>query len=247
MWKEIGQVFSKLGRLGDGCRSILLIGSGKGFCGGIDISDPSFMIPDGDGDVARRGMGFLPQILEMQQALSSLEECPVPVVCAIHGSCIGAGIDLSCCADVRLCCNPSTFSVREVKLGLAADVGTLQRLPKIVGHGSRVRELCLTGSDFDAMEALRIGYVSRVLASPRELLQDALKLCCLMAQHSPVAVVSTKKSLNYSRDHTVAEGLEHIAMHNAMALMSEDMVNSFTAVASGAKPTFAELAPHARL
>lgn len=161
MWKEIGDAFRKIGTTGDGCRCVLLIGSGKGFCGGIDTTDEKFFsgiidnnnTTNDDGssssrDMARTSLAFRSQILEMQAAFSAVEECPVPVVAAIHGACVGAGIDLTCCADVRVCSPKAKFSIREVRLGLAADVGTLQRFPKIVGFGSRVRELCLTGGEF---------------------------------------------------------------------------------------------------
>ena len=96
-------------------------------------------------DMARKSLAFKSQILEMQAAFTAVEECSVPVVASIHGACVGAGIDLICCADVRVCDPNAKFSIREVRLGLAADVGTLQRFPKIVGYGSLVRELCLTG------------------------------------------------------------------------------------------------------
>ena len=167
MWKEIGDAFRTIGTTGDGCRCILLIGKGKGFCGGIDVTDEKFFSGISGGDDAdasdatmdmavRKSLAFKSQILEMQAAFTALEECPVPVVAAIHGACVGAGIDLTCCADVRVCSPNAKFSVREVRLGLAADVGTLQRFPKIVGFGSRVRELCLTGGKF--LEHLHIMY-----------------------------------------------------------------------------------------
>lgn len=250
MWWEIGDAFSLLGTIGYGYRCILLHGSGiKAFSAGIDTSDPSFFPSQDDdkNDVARRALSFRSQILEMQQCFTAIEECPVPVVCAIHGACIGAGIDLACCTDVRLCAPSARFSVREVRLGLAADVGTLQRLPKIVGHGSRVRELCLTGEDFDAREAARIGLVSRIAPSEEELLPMALNVCTRIASNSPVAVAGTKLSLNYSRDHSVKDGLEHIASHNSTALLTEDLVASFTAAASGSDPSFADIPAFSRL
>ena len=168
MWKEIGLAFNQVGSIGDGCRCVLLVGSGKGFCGGIDTSDEKFfsgIINNNDNDdddtqdMARKSLAFKPQILEMQAAFTAVEECPVPVVCRIHGACIGAGIDLACCADIRICSSDTKFSIREVRLALAADVGTLQRFPKLVGYSSRVRELCLTGDDFNAEDALKIGFV----------------------------------------------------------------------------------------
>ena len=163
MWREIGNAFRALGSTGDSCRCILLMGEGKSFCSGIDIADENFGLMDANddngADVARRYLSFKPKILEMQACLTAIEECAVPVVAAIHGHCVGAGIDVSSCADIRVCTKSAFFSVREARLGLAADVGTLQRLPKICGHGSRIRELCFTGEDFSAVEALRIGFV----------------------------------------------------------------------------------------
>ena len=160
MWKEIGDTFRQIGTTGDGCRCVLLIGNGKGFCGGIDVTDEKFFsgiinnnnsdenddeFASTNQDMARKSLAFKSQILEMQAAFTAVEECSVPVVASIHGACVGAGIDLICCADVRVCDPNAKFSIREVRLGLAADVGTLQRFPKIVGYGSLVRELCLTG------------------------------------------------------------------------------------------------------
>eukprot|EP00544_Gedaniella_sp_CCMP2646_P014844 CAMPEP_0202501468 /NCGR_PEP_ID=MMETSP1361-20130828/36296_1 /ASSEMBLY_ACC=CAM_ASM_000849 /TAXON_ID=210615 /ORGANISM="Staurosira complex sp., Strain CCMP2646" /LENGTH=292 /DNA_ID=CAMNT_0049134225 /DNA_START=4 /DNA_END=882 /DNA_ORIENTATION=- len=248
MWREIGNAFRLLGTLGDGCRCILLSGSGKSFCGGIDTTDVSFFPShDEQGDTTRRALSFRSQILEMQDCFTAVEQCSVPVVAAIHGSCIGAAIDLACCADVRLCAPCTIFSIREVRLGLAADVGTLQRLPKIVGHDSRVRELCLTGQDFDAREGARIGFVSRISATENDLLPMAIHVCERIARNSPVAVAGKKQSLNYSRDHSVRDGLEHIASHNSMALQTDDLVTSFAAAASRTNPNFANLPAHSRL
>ena len=249
MWREIGDAFRLLGTLGDGCRCVLLQGNGKAFSAGIDTADSSFFPSqeDSNDDAARKSLSFRPQIIDMQRCFTALEECPVPVVAAIHGACIGAGIDLACCADVRLCSPSATFSIREVRLGLAADIGTLQRLPKIVGHGSRVRELCLTGEDFGADEAARIGFVSRVSTTEEVLIPMAIEICKRIASNSPVAVVGTKFSLNYSRDHSVQNGLEHVASHNAMALLTDDLIASFAAAASGSKPSFANFPVHSRL
>uniref|UniRef100_A0A7S2PCG3 Uncharacterized protein n=1 Tax=Leptocylindrus danicus TaxID=163516 RepID=A0A7S2PCG3_9STRA len=258
MWREIGSVFRNLDV--SLYRVVLLRGAGANFSSGIDLSDPKFSVVtmgaiDGDEendsiketpDFARRVLSSKQMILDMQSAFTAIELCPIPVIAAIHGPCIGGGIDLVCATDVRLCSHDAIFSVREVKLGLAADVGTLQRLPKVVGHSSRVRELCLTGEDFDAMEAHRIGFVSRVLSNERTLMEDALRVCDVIASNSPVAVVGTKSALIYARDHSVAEGLEQIASHNAAALATDDIVASFVA-SKGGKGEFAPLLPLSRL
>ncbi len=254
MWREIGDAFRAIGSQGDGARCVLLIGAGKGFCAGIDIADENFGLvgandDESSVDVARRFISFRPKILEMQACLTAIEECALPVVAAIHGACIGAGIDMSSCADIRVCSPNSIFSVKEAKLGLAADVGTLQRLPKICGHSSRIRELCFTGENFGADEAARLGFVSRVSPSDSALMDTTMEICRAISNNSPVAVQGTKLSLNYSRDHTVKEGLEHIALHNSAALMSNDLLDSFMTASSGngSPAEFLPMLPHSKL
>lgn len=245
LWREIGSVFARLGRLGDDCRVVVLGGRGPSFCAGIDISSSSSaLFPTGHDDVARTGVALLPQILDMQAAFSAIESCPVPIVAAIHGNCIGAGVDLACCADVRLATTEAIFSVREVQLGLAADVGTLQRLPKIVGNQSSVRELCLTGRNFSAVEALRLGFVSEVTD---DLARTVAKLCSTISQHSPIAVHGTKKALLYARDHTVGDSLDQIATFNALALQSSDLEASVKAKLARSRANFPPIPMHSRL
>ena len=262
MWKEIGHVFSEVTYSSDDIRCIALVGSGNAFCAGIDLSDPSFGlmdagsddVDDGDeengnsssNDVARKAFRFRPQILEMQRAFTALEACPVPVVAIIQGFCIGGGVDLITAADVRICSPNAVFSVREARLGLAADVGTLQRLPKIVGHNSRIRELVFTGEDFGSTEAARIGLVSRISTSNESLVREGLDIARRITSNSPVAVRGSKLSLNYSRDHSVADGLEHIATHNAAALITDDLMNSF-AGKDGDPTRFSPMGPSSRL
>lgn len=243
-WKEIGHVFSRLGR-GDKCRSVLLVGEGSAFCAGIDVTDPNFL-PKPRHDVAHTGLAFLPKLRQMQECFTALEMCPVPIVAAIHGQCIGAGVDLICCADIRVCCcDTAVFSVREVAVGLTADVGTLQRLPKITGNQSLVRDVCLTGRTFAAQEALQMGLVSGVFVQEK-LFAAALDLCSTIARHSPVAVQGTKRSLLFSRDHSVVDGLEQVASYNALALQSKDLEQAWK-IGSKAKPTFADIPTHSKL
>ena len=272
LWKEIGDVFRKIGTLGDGCRAVVLTGSGKSFSSGLDIMDSGLLPPsDSKYDPARRGISFLPQIKvlrqelyfvqcsslllannvfdtlfaqEMQRCFSAVEECSVPVIAAIHGNCIGAGVDLACCCDIRICQPNTTFSVREVKIGLAADIGTLQRLPKITGNDSRVRELCFTGGDFGSEEALRIGFVSRTM---NNALEGATELASKIAKNSPVASSLTKKSLVYSRDVSVKMGLDDIANKNALALQTRDLRIAATAAFVGQDPTYEDVPLYSRL
>lgn len=277
MWKEIGHCFRTVHEMGD-VRAVILTGHGPCFTTGLCLSDPTLLSLNknsqkespsssassssrfsggasgggGGVDPARVGLAFLPKIREMQSCFTDIEKCPVPVIAAIHSFCIGAGVDLITACDVRLCSDDSKFSVREVVVGLAADVGTLQRLPKVVGNDSRIRELCFTGEMFDANEAQRIGLVSRVIpsSSSKNVLCEALKLATTIAQHSPVAVIGTKQSLLFSRDHSVADGLDHIATHNALALQSQDLTTAFVAATKKkqrGKPNFDDVYPYSRL
>lgn len=206
-WKEIGDVFANVAQDGT-CRCIVLSGIGKAFSAGIDITDTSFFsFNESDTDTARRGISFLPKVMKMQDCFTAVEKCPVPVIAAIHGNCIGAGIDLACCCDIRLAAPQTVFSVREVKIGLAADIGTLQRLPKVTGNDSRVRELCYTGEFFGPQEALSIGLISRISPDP---LADAIDLATKIAGNSPVAVYGTKQSLVYSVTIVLRKGLSRL-------------------------------------
>ena len=265
-WKEIGFLFGKqVGRTQAfvAIRSVLLVGEGKAFCAGIDVTDASFFpattpaVRDNvsatatsttSTDVAHVGLRFLPLLRDMQAAFTALETCPVPVVAAIHGACIGAGMDLVTAADVRLATADSVWSVREVVLGLAADVGTLQRLPKICGNQAWVRTLCLTGRTFDGTEAAAQGLVTGPLAKDVTALWRAgLDLCRTMASYSPVAVRGTKQGLLYARDHSVAEGLEQIAAYNMLALQSREMVGGMQAQFAGETPQYRDLPPLSKL
>ncbi|KAG7361005.1 enoyl-CoA hydratase [Nitzschia inconspicua] len=257
MWREIGHLFSNIiGQLDDDIRVIILKGYGhQAFTAGIDLGDASLFptttatttttkSDEETVDIARRGISFAPQIRDMQQCFTAIEQCAIPVIAAMEGTCIGAGLDLCCACDIRLCAANTRFSVREVQIGLAADIGTLQRLPKITGNDSRVRELCYTGEFFDASDALRIGLVSRICEN---LMQDALCLAQTIATNSPLAVTGTKRSLVYSRDRTVAEGLDHVAMHNALALMTDDIPEAVSAAKQKSKPQFQRIPKHSRL
>ena len=251
MWSEIGKFFRNAGYRGDGCRAILLIGKGPAFCAGLDLTNNVLVRENSRRvkDVAQKGLTVIePVVKEMQDAFTALEKCPVPVVAAVHGKCIGAGVDLITCADVRLCASDTVFSVREVVLGMVADVGTLQRIPKITGNDSLVNELCFTGRDFGANEALRMGLVSRIATAGRDtFFQEALQLCSSIARHSPMAVRGTKQALLYARDHSVADSLDQVAAYNSLALQSKDLAEGMSAYASKTEATFMDVSPLSRL
>jgi delta(3,5)-delta(2,4)-dienoyl-CoA isomerase len=247
-WVEIGRFFSAAAQVSSPpCRAVLLYGKGGDFCSGIDVTDRRFPMPTGASDPARAGLAFLPALEQMQDCFTALEGCGIPVVAAVHGRCLGAGVDLACAADVVWCTADAVFSIREVALGLVADVGTLQRLPKRAGNHSLVRELCLTGRDFGAAEAERMGLVGRVCTTREALMLEAAALCRRIASHSPVAVQGTKRAILYARDRPVPEGLRQVAQYNALALQSPDARTAMASALSRRRREYPDLLPPSKL
>lgn len=216
-------------------RAIVLSGEGPAFSVGLDLKDHAEMlsVAPGGGDPARRGLMLRRRIAQYQRAISALEACPQPVVAAIHGACIGAGVDLVAAADVRVASQCAMFSIREVRLGLAADLSTLQRLPRLVGNASALNELVFTGRDFGAAEALALGAISGpVEADAAAVRERALALARCIAQLSPVAVAGTKANLLFARDAGTAASLEYAAAWSGFALQSADIAANVAAFSS---------------
>lgn len=239
LWDSIGATFARLSECPK-TRVVVLDAAGDTFTAGIDLSLLMSLAPQLT-CAARNARAVRRLIVKFQEAFTQVEQCEKPVIAAVHGRCIGAGVDLLSACDVRYAAASATFSIKEVAVGLAADVGTLQRLPKIVGNHSLLRELALTGRDFSAAEAQALGMVSRVFESPEALNAGALELAQTIASHSPIAVTGTKRVLNYSRDHTVQEGLEYVANWNMAMLQSGDLLRALQASMAKEKPIFPAL------
>ncbi|MDD2925812.1 MAG: crotonase/enoyl-CoA hydratase family protein [Rhodoferax sp.] len=228
MWHELRQAFQWVDRTPE-ARVAILQGEGKLFTSGIDLQ---MMMGLGDtiqNDCEARTRENLRQvILDLQDTLTSLERCRKPVLAAVHGACIGGGIDLITCADMRYCSADASFSIKEIDIGMTADVGTLQRLPKLVGEGM-ARELAYTGRKFDATEALQMKLVNRVFESREALQKGVRELAASIAAKSPLSIRGVKEMISYARDHTVADGLNYVATWNAAMLMSNDLQEAMMA------------------
>ncbi|XP_058806117.1 delta(3,5)-Delta(2,4)-dienoyl-CoA isomerase, mitochondrial isoform X1 [Phymastichus coffea] len=243
MWIEIGECFNDLSSEAD-CRVIVLSGSGKSFCSGIDLMDAMKLFQNiaDETDVARKCKVIGKSIKRYQDSFTAIEKCAKPVIAAIHGACIGGAVDMICSTDIRYCTSDAWFQIKEVDLGMAADVGTLQRLPKIIGSDSLIKELAFTGRKMLAPEALQVGFVSHVANNQESLMKKAFDVAEQIASKSPVAVQGIKLSLNYSRDHTIDEGLNHINMRNQAMLQSEDFISAASALATKSElPVFSKL------
>lgn len=228
-------------------RCVVLSADGPVFCAGIDLQEMAMPLATQGLDAARRGMVLGAFVRDFQSFVTAFERFPRPVIAAVQGPCIGGGVDIITACDIRLCSKQAVFSVREARVGLAADVGTLQRLPRVVGCESWVRDLAYTGRDVDAEEARRHGLVQEVLDGGKELMAKAEALAREIAANSPVAVAATKASLVFSRDHTVADGLEHVATMNQAFLQAPDLAISVQAMRSRERPQYPSLPPPAKL
>eukprot|EP01137_Pigoraptor_chileana_P021727 Opistho-2@85783 len=241
-WREIRECFAAISDDSD-CRAVVLTGAGKNFTAGLDLVDAGqdiFGIETSD--AARRAFALRKVIVAYQESFSAIERCPKPVIAAIHGACVGGGIDMVSACCVRLASSDAWFQIKEVDIGLAADVGTLQRLPKIVGNDSLVRELSYTARKFDAAEAKQMGFISRISGDTQEsVVQDALAMAGEIAKRSPVAITGTKVNLNYARDHPTANALDYMANWNMAMLQTDDIMQCMQASMSKTEPVFSKL------
>jgi enoyl-CoA hydratase len=225
-------------------RVIVLSGRGKHFSGGMDLSAFQGIMALAQAEPARGAYALRDLILRYQAALTSLETARVPVIAAIQGVCLGGGIDLITACDIRLATKDASFGIEEINIGMAADVGTLQRLPKLMAPGI-VRELAYTGRRFTAEEALAWGVVNSLHADSTAALDAAMAMARDISAKSPLAIAGTKRSLTFARDHTVAEGLDQIATWNAGMLRAEDLMAAIQAKMAKGQASFANLLPDA--
>ncbi|WVQ82995.1 hypothetical protein IAT38_005133 [Cryptococcus sp. DSM 104549] len=239
LWQELHVIVDKISDCPDVRAVVLSSSNEKTFTAGLDLKQPSSVHVDDAYDPARKAMKTRDHLREFQAAITSLEKCRVPIIVTLFGPSVGLAIDIASACDIRVCTSTTQFGIFEVTVGLAADIGTLQRFPKIVGNGSKARELALTGRMFGAAEALEIGFVSKVVEGGRQQAIDAaVDIAKVIATKSPIAVIGTKHMLNYSRDHTVDEGLEYHAAWNMAMLQTSDMPRAMKAQLKKEIPSF---------
>ena len=215
-------------------RAVVIRAQGKSFSVGLDLMEAGAMLGGSGADDRER---LRKRILQLQESNNALERCRKPVIAAVHGHCIGGGIDLLSACDIRLASQETLFSIRETRIAIIADLGTLQRLPHIIGQGW-FRELALTGRDFSAAEALQMGFVTRVCDNRGATIEAAGELAREIAGLAPLTVQGVKDVINYSRDNGVYPGLDYVAQKNAAVLSSEDLKEAVTAFMEKRDPVF---------
>ena len=245
-WREYREVFQVIAK-DTSCRCVIVSAAGKHFTVGLDIKEGGGLLGDEGSlntsmDTARRARQLFEEVMHLQDTFTVMEHCPQPVIVCAHGACIGGGIDLLCAADIRMASSDAFFSIKEVDIGLAADVGTLQRIERIVGNTSLVRELAYTARRFSADEAKGLGFLSQVHPTRDAMLAAAKKMAAEISTKSPVAIWGTKANLNYSRDHSLPDSLRQVALWNAAALQTADVPTAAMAsLSKGKQPEFSKL------
>ncbi|UCD77919.1 MAG: crotonase/enoyl-CoA hydratase family protein [Desulfobacterales bacterium] len=215
-------------------RVVVIKAEGKSFTAGTDLEEAASLL---SGEAADQREATRMKILALQAGLTKIEKCRKPVIAAVHSHCIGGGVDLISACDIRLATKDAVFSIRETRMGIIADLGTLQRLPYIIGHGW-FRELALTGRDFTAEEAFQMHLITRICEDREALYTEAKKLALQIAACPPLTVQGAKDVILYSRDYGIEAGLNYVAQKNTAALPSEDVVEAVTAFMEKRPPKF---------
>ena len=241
-WKELPDLIKDIDKNSD-ARVIVLSGQGKHFSAGMDLA--TFVPPkksEVEVDPARQREVFYHEVLELQDAFTALEECRMPTIASIHGACVGGAIDMVAACDMRYCSEDAFFKIADVDIGIAAAVGTLQRLPSLIPLAS-LRELAFTGRKFDSSEAKSLGLVNEVFESQETLADEVQKIAQNIAKKSPLVTRVIKKQINYARDHSVRDSLEFHATWNASLISGKDMQEAMTSYMNKTEGDFDDLEP----
>lgn len=239
-WQEFPAALRQVGTDPE-VRVLVISGEGKHFCSGMDTE--VFTQPDPDmfqGEPGRRGEAMRRLVLDLQACFNQLEALRVPVLSAVQGGCIGGAVDLICATDMRYCTEDAYFTVKETAIGMTADLGTLQRLPKLIAPGL-ARELAYTARKLPAQEALNCGFVNACYADAGTMLDAVMAVASQIAQQSPLAICGTKEMLNYSRDHSVEDSLRYMATWQAGMFQPADLMQSFSAMMQRTAPEYEPL------
>jgi enoyl-CoA hydratase len=239
-WAEIPRVFRDLDEKG-GTRVAVITSAGRHFSAGMDLA--VFQAPDalGTKDVDARER-FRQQLRKLQQSFNAIADARFPVIAAIQGGCIGGAVDLATACCLRYCVRDAFFCIQEINLGMMADVGTMNRMPRQIPEGV-MRELAYTGDRLGAERAERLGFVNGLFDSSDALIEGALAVARKIAAKAPLAISASKEMIGYARDHSVAESFAYINALQPGVFSPEDIGRAVAAQKSGQAAAFADLSP----
>ena len=224
-------------------RVLIISSTGKHFTAGmaLDVFAPGNAPIDDSNAAGRASIALLLQ--EMQQCFSLIEQLRMPVICAIQGGCIGGGVDMVCASDIRLATSDAFFCIQEINIGMTADLGTLQRLPKLIPEGI-VHEMAYTGRRLPAARALAVGLVNEVFDTQQAMLDGAKQMAEEIAQKPPVAIWGSKQAIHYARDHSTHDALQQMGWLQSGIWQSSNLMEAFMAKQQGRPTNYADLPAH---
>lgn len=243
-WDELPKVISDI-EDEPGVRVIVISSTGPHFTSGMDVSafGNSTKGADGEDPVKQnrlKGARFISSVKHLQQAFTCLEQCRVPVLAAIQGGAIGAGVDLVTACDLRYATEDAFLTIFEINIGMTADVGTFPRITALLPEGI-VKEMAYTGRRLSAEEARSYGFVNQVFKSHEEMLAGVMKVAREISRKAPLAMYGSKRIINYSRDHSTEDALDYIVVWNASMLQSDEIQEAMQANAEKREADFADL------
>ena len=240
-WRELPEAVADLDRSA-AARVIVVSSTGRHFTAGIDLGVLQAFGPVAGAEPGRTRAALMRTVQAMQETFTCLDRARMPVIAAIQGGCIGAGVDMVSACDMRYCTADAFFSIHEINIGMTADVGTFPRLPHLIPQGM-VRELAYTGRRLPAARAREIGLVNEVYDTHEAMMAAVMETAAEIAARSPLAVWGSKEMINYARDHTIADGLRHIATWQAGMFHEPDLKEGLAAQAEKRRPRYDDLLP----